>query len=60
MIIKEKISDDIYIFSKYLKNVGITVNSFLILDDKVSLIETGTNSFAREAIPEIEKIIDPS
>jgi len=46
MIIKEKISDD-NIFSKYLKNVGITVNSFLILDDKVSLIETGTNSFVR-------------
>lgn len=60
MIIKEKISKDVYIFSKYLKNVGITINSFLILDDQVSLVDTGTNSFAIEVIPELEEIIDLS
>ncbi len=60
MLVKEKISDDIYIFSKYLENVGITVNSYLVLDDKISLVETGTESFGREVIPELEKIVDLS
>ncbi|MBS7251972.1 MAG: MBL fold metallo-hydrolase [Candidatus Freyarchaeota archaeon] len=57
MVEVHEISEEVYILSTHLKENQISVASFLILDEKPTLIETGTMQAAKNFTPEIEKII---
>ncbi len=47
-------------FHGYLTKEGTTYNSFLIMDDKITLIDTVKKPFAREMLARISEIVDPS
>ena len=47
-------------FHGYSTNRGSTYNAYLIIDDKVTLIDTVKAPFAEEMLSRIKKIIDPS
>ena len=65
-----KIKEDIYWvgaldwsirnFHGYITNRGATYNAYLILDEKVTLIDTVKSTFSEEMIERISDIIDPS
>ncbi len=54
------ISNDLYVISGHIKEASLSVNAFLVLDDKPALFETGTVGMGRAIIREISDIIDPS
>lgn len=51
---------DIRNFHGYTTNRGATYNAFLIIDEKITLIDTVKNTFADELIARISSIIDPA
>lgn len=65
-----KLRDDIYYvgavdwnvrsFHGYTTNRGATYNAYLIIDEKITLIDTVKASFAGELLQRISEIIDPS
>lgn len=57
MVFVEKIAKNVYIFSEYLKNIGISINLFLVIDENPAIIETGTLPVAKKTMSELEKII---
>jgi flavorubredoxin len=46
-------------FHGYSTNLGTTYNAFLIVDDKIALIDTVKKEFADELIDRISQIVDP-
>ena len=46
-------------FHGYLTEAGTTYNAFLIVDEKVALIDTVKKEFADELLANISEIIDP-
>ncbi|MDR2437205.1 MAG: MBL fold metallo-hydrolase, partial [Endomicrobium sp.] len=44
----------------YVTKRGVTYNSYLILDEKVTLIDTVRKGFEKELLENIKSIIDPS
>jgi flavorubredoxin len=44
----------------YVTKRGVTYNSYLILDEKVTLIDTVRNGFEKEFLENIKSIVDPS
>jgi flavorubredoxin len=46
-------------FHGYSTPLGTSYNAFLIVDEKVALIDTVKKEFADQLIANIEKIIDP-
>lgn len=65
-----KLKDDIYYvgavdwnvrsFHGYTTNRGATYNAYLIIDEKITLIDTVKAPFAEELLERISEIIDPS
>ncbi|WP_310604051.1 FprA family A-type flavoprotein [Anaerosporobacter sp.] len=65
-----KLRDDIYYvgavdwnvrsFHGYTTNRGATYNAYLIIDEKITLIDTVKEPFAEELLERISEIIDPS
>ncbi len=65
-----KIRDDVYwvgaidwnlrYFHGYVTPRGSTYNAYLIIDDKITLIDTAKEPFSKEIISRISKIVDPS
>ena len=47
-------------FHWYTTNHGATYNAYLIIDDKITLIDTVKAPFSEELIERVSKIIDPS
>jgi anaerobic nitric oxide reductase flavorubredoxin len=47
-------------FHGYITKRGSTYNAYLILDDKVTLVDTVKHAFSSELIASIKEIIDPS
>ena len=47
-------------FHGYTTNRGATYNAFLIIDEKITLIDAVKNTFADELIARISSIIDPA
>ncbi len=47
-------------FHGYATEMGITYNAYLIMDEKVTLIDTTKKPFASELIERISEIVDPS
>lgn len=47
-------------FHGYTTNHGATYNAYLIIDDKITLIDTVKAPFSEELIERVSKIIDPS
>ncbi len=47
-------------FHGYTTNRGATYNAYLIIDEKVALIDTVKAPFSRELLERISSIIDPS
>ncbi|QWT17718.1 FprA family A-type flavoprotein [Collinsella sp. zg1085] len=47
-------------FHGYSTERGITYNAYLILDEKVTLIDTAKSSFTDEFIQRIKQVVDPS
>ena len=54
------LSNDLYVISSHIKEAQLSVNVFLLLDEKPALIETGTLEMGKGIINEVGKIIDPS
>ena len=46
-------------FHGYSTNSGSTYNAYLILDEKVTLIDTVKEPFAQEMLDRIREVIDP-
>ena len=46
-------------FHGYSTNLGTTYNAFLIVDDKITLIDTVKKEFADELIDRVSQIVDP-
>jgi flavorubredoxin len=46
-------------FHGYSTNLGTTYNAFLIVDDKITLIDTVKKEFAEELIDRISQVVDP-
>jgi flavorubredoxin len=46
-------------FHGYSTNLGTTYNAFLIVDDKITLVDTVKKEFADELIDRISQILDP-
>jgi flavorubredoxin len=46
-------------FHGYSTNLGTTYNAFLILDDKITLVDTVKKEFADELLERISQIVDP-
>jgi flavorubredoxin len=44
----------------YVTRRGVTYNSYLILDEKITLIDTVRNGFEKELIENIKSVIEPS
>lgn len=59
-IIESQIGNGVYVFSKYLAEAKISVNAFLILDEKPVIIEAGLTNMGREIMSHVSKIVDPS
>lgn len=51
---------DIRDFHGYSTQLGTTYNAFLILDDKVTLVDTVKKGFGDELLRNIAKLVDPS
>ena len=51
---------DVRNFHGYLTQKGTTYNSYLIIDEKITLIDTVKSNFADKLISNIKQIIDPS
>ena len=51
---------DIRNFHGYTTNRGSTYNAYLIIDEKITLVDTVKKPFAQELIDRISEIIDPS
>ena len=47
-------------FHGYTTEAGITYNAYLIMDEKITLIDTVKPKFADELIQRISQIVDPS
>ena len=47
-------------FHGYTTEAGITYNAYLIMDEKVTLIDTAKSTFADELIERISSVVDPS
>ena len=47
-------------FHGYTTEQGITYNAYLILDEKVTLIDTVKRPFSEELVERIKNIIDPA
>ncbi len=70
MLHAEEISKDVWwvggldwnerLFHGYATEMGITYNAYLIMDEKVTLIDTTKKPFASELIERISEIVDPS
>ena len=48
------------LFHGYATEMGITYNAYLIMDEKITLIDTTKKPFASELIERISEIVDPS
>ncbi|RLB15438.1 MAG: FprA family A-type flavoprotein, partial [Deltaproteobacteria bacterium] len=46
-------------FHGYSTYPGTTYNAYLILDDKITLIDTAKKEFAEELLNAISKVVDP-
>ena len=46
-------------FHGYSTDLGTTYNSFLIVDEKITLIDTVREEFAGELLDNISRIVDP-
>jgi flavorubredoxin len=46
--------------SAYITDRGVTYNSYLIVDDKITLVDTVHKSFTREFIENIKQVVEPS
>ena len=44
----------------YVTKIGVTYNSYLIFDEKITLIDTVRKGFEKELIDSIKSVIDPS
>ena len=51
---------DLRNFHGYQTERGSTYNSYLIIDDRITLIDTVKNEFYEEMLSRISSIIDPS
>ncbi|MEA3495435.1 MAG: FprA family A-type flavoprotein [Bacteroidota bacterium] len=51
---------DVRNFHGYLTQKGTTYNAYLIIDEKITLIDTVKSSFTNEMLARISNIIDPS
>ncbi len=70
MLHAEEISKDVWwvggldwnerMFHGYATEMGITYNAYLIMDEKITLIDTTKKPFASELISRISEIVDPS
>jgi len=47
-------------FHDFLTRRGLTYNSYLIVDEKIALVDTVKHKFVRESLERIKKIVDPS
>ena len=47
-------------FHGYTTEAGITYNAYLIMDEKVTLIDTAKSTFADELLQRISSVVDPS
>lgn len=47
-------------FHGYTTNRGATYNAYLIIDEKIALVDTVKAPFAKELIERVSKIVDPS
>ena len=47
-------------FHGYVTPKGTTYNAYLIVDEKIALVDTVKSHFAGELIKNIQKIIDPT
>jgi len=50
---------DIRNFHGYLTPKGTTYNSYLIIDDKITLVDTVKNQFFEEMLTRIKKVVEP-
>ena len=48
------------LFHGYTTERGITYNAYLIMDEKITLIDTCKSTFADELIQRISQVVDPS
>ncbi len=70
MLHAEEISKDVWwvggldwnerLFHGFATEMGITYNAYLIMDEKITLIDTTKKPFASELIERISEIVDPS
>jgi len=60
MIGPVEITNGVYVFSKFLEEASISVNVFLVLDEKPVIIEAGLTNMGREIMDKVREIIDPS
>jgi flavorubredoxin len=64
-----KIAEDIYWvgaidwnvrdFHGYVTNFGTTYNAYLVMDEKITLVDTVKKEFADEALSRISRVVDP-
>ena len=47
-------------FHNFLTRRGLTYNSYLIVDEKITLIDTVKHKFVRESLERVKKVVDPS
>lgn len=47
-------------FHNFLTRRGLTYNSYLIVDEKITLIDTVKHKFVKESLERIKKVVDPS
>uniref|UniRef100_A0A7C4S4J2 FprA family A-type flavoprotein n=1 Tax=Geoglobus ahangari TaxID=113653 RepID=A0A7C4S4J2_9EURY len=47
-------------FHNFLTRRGLTYNSYLIIDEKIALVDTVKHKFVGESLERIRKIVDPS
>ena len=47
-------------FHGYTTEAGITYNAYLIMDEKVTLIDTAKSTFADELLQRVSSVVDPS
>ncbi|MCX5878016.1 MAG: FprA family A-type flavoprotein, partial [Deltaproteobacteria bacterium] len=46
-------------FHGYITNLGTTYNAYLIVDEKITLVDAVKKEFADELIERISQIVDP-
>lgn len=54
-----ELANGVYMISSFLENVGLSINIFLILDEKVTLIDAGSANTIDSMLEKIKEIIDP-